>query len=131
MLGRLARLRGVAARLAACSLACTPSIARASSRHPAPARPRPPLPCAPCAPQVTPQAILDGGLEPPEPMRELYAVLDKVRALLHRLRQPLSRVTFLCLEHRWRLRPAAATSPVPELGIPCDPLPQHSTAHPL
>ncbi|PSC74547.1 SH3 domain-containing [Micractinium conductrix] len=28
--------------------------------------------------KVTPQAILDGGLEPPEPMRELYAVLDKV-----------------------------------------------------
>ena len=30
--------------------------------------------------RVTPQAILDGGVEPPEPMRELYAALDKVGA---------------------------------------------------
>lgn len=27
---------------------------------------------------ASPQSILDGGVEPPEPMLELYAVLDKV-----------------------------------------------------
>ena len=28
--------------------------------------------------QVTPQSILDGAVEAPEPMRELYAAIDKV-----------------------------------------------------
>lgn len=38
------------------------------------------LPFHPPPPQVTPQQILDGAVEPPEPMRELYAALDKVGA---------------------------------------------------
>ena len=30
--------------------------------------------------QCSPQSILDGGVEPPEPMKELYSALDKVRS---------------------------------------------------
>lgn len=39
----------------------------------------PHLPSPVCRPNVTPQAILDGGVQPLGGMKELYDVLDRVR----------------------------------------------------
>ncbi len=51
-------------------------------------------------PDVTPQAILSGGLQPPEGMKELYAALDHVRTPGWRARCPPSCAVTLAVLQR-------------------------------
>lgn len=54
--------------------------------------------------QVTPQSILDGAVEAPEPMRELYAAIDKVSswaivpAILQLVLTDLAWRTYCCMD---------------------------------